>query len=332
MIVLAIVNIIRNLCMFSDNYDFLSSHPRLVSMLLRLCTVEQSEGKPPSPASKSLSLSDLLMIRKDTLHVLMMLGVYINLGGTSPSPATLLLARRAFELCASYLVDSTEAVHPLANLQVAGAIPNANRRPPALADIALEAFARFSQIDSNRQVIARAIPSSSLFHLLTNLVHRLPVIDADFLLMQKEFWLSFIEKLVMAIYSLLFLAPYEIKQRTRTDRRLGFKNVMLRLVHKALSLPNHDGRTTYVVVARRAIEAMKLLDKGEELIDTSEPTMPVLSFGMGFSDGNDSSLDKGTGMLGSNRDAALTLLMTREVVQDEVFFNELDSMLRVEYQ
>ncbi|KDR85141.1 hypothetical protein GALMADRAFT_233788 [Galerina marginata CBS 339.88] len=329
-VVLAVVNILRNLCMVNDNVEFIANHPRLVDILLRLSVIEQSEGKPPSPASKIISLSDLLVIRRDTMNILMCIAGLINLANNSPSPTTLRMARRAFELCASYLVDPAEASPPLASVQLAGVPPNVNRRPPAQADIALEVLTRFSQVDSNRQVITKAMPQATIWLLLTSLVHRLPIVDADFLLMQREYWLGFVEKLVMAIYSLVFLAPYELKQKIKTDRTLAFKNVMLRMAQKVLSLPNHDGRTSFSVSARRAVETMKLLDKAEEFVDTSEPTMPVLSFGMGFSDGSDSGMEKGTGMLGGNREAAWEMLMMRDVLQDDILFNELDSMVRVE--
>jgi SWI/SNF chromatin-remodeling complex subunit SWI1 len=137
-----------------------------------------------------------------------------------------------------------------AGLRIAGVVPNANLKPPALADVALEVFTRFSQADSNRQVIAKIVPLSSLWLLLTRLVHRLPIADADFVLMQREYWLSFVEKTVMAIYSLVFLAPPDLKQKIKTDRTLAFKNVMLRMVHKAVMMPSHDGRSMMIVSAK----------------------------------------------------------------------------------
>ncbi|KAF8973884.1 hypothetical protein BDZ97DRAFT_402638 [Flammula alnicola] len=329
-VIIAVVNIIRNLSTVMDNWEFISNQPRLLDMLLRLCAVEQVNGKPPAPVSKCLSLSDLLLIRRETMNILMGIANLINLSNNSSSPTTLRMTRRAFELFASYLVDPADSVPPLASIQLAGVPPNANRRPPALADIALDVFTRFSQADINRQVITKAVPPPTLWLLLDSLVHRLPIVDADFLLMQRDYWLGFVEKIVMAIYSLVFLAPYELKQKIRSDRRLGFKHVMLRMAQRVLAIPNHDGRGGYVISARRAIETMKLLDKAEDLVDTSEPTMPVLSFGMGFSDGVDSGVEKGTGMLGGNRDIAWEMLMMRDVLQDDVLFNELDSLVRVE--
>lgn len=330
-IIFAIVNIIRNLTIFADNIEFISNHPRLVDILLRLCTIEHIPGHSPTPASKALSLSDLLLIRRDVMNVLMGIAGSINLSQSSSSEKTLRVARRAFDLLASYLVDPIDSIPPLASVQLAGVAPNPNRKPPALADAALEVFTRFTQIDANRQIITKAVPSSSLWLLLENLVHRLPLVDADFILMQREHWLCFVEKTVMAIYSIVFLAPYELKRKIKTDRTLGFKNVMLRMAQRILTMPT-DGRLTFVISSRRAIEAMKLLDKSEELVDTSEPTMPVLSFGMGFSDSGDAGMEKGTGMLGGNREVAWDMLMTRDVFQDDFFFNELDSMVRVECQ
>ncbi|PPQ89376.1 hypothetical protein CVT25_002194 [Psilocybe cyanescens] len=319
-IIITIIGIIRNMSNLTNNAPFIAKFPRLLDMVLRVCMVF---GEPPSPASKNLSLSDLITIRKDTMTIFTNVSIHVNLSNNT-SPVTLRIARRAFKLFASYLVDPNDSVPPLASVQVAGLPPNPNRRPSILADTALDVFAQFSQPDSNRQILGKAIPLSDLWVLLTSLVHRLPIIDADFLLMQRsEPWMSFIEKNVMAIYSVVFLSPYELRQKIKSDRALGFKNVMLRLAQQVLSFPT-DGRTPFISSPRRAIETMKLLDKSEELADTSEPTMPALTFGMGFSEGNDAGMEKGTGILGANRDMAWEMLMTRDVLSDDVFFSELE--------
>ena len=326
--IMAIVNVVRNLSIIPDNGEFLSNHPRLIDMMLRLCTLRVDDDHGPLPASEHLSLSDLLTIRKDILYTLSTISGLINL---SRHASFHRLGLRIFDLVASYLVDPTDAVSPLASVQIAGVVPSANLKPPALADIALEVFTRFSQTDSNRQVIANIVPPSSLWLLLTRLVHRLPIVDADFVLMQREYWLSFVEKIVMAIYSLVFLAPPDLKQKIKTDRTLAFKNVMLRMVHKAVMMPNHDGRSMTIVSAKRAVEAMKVLDNTEDVFEQSEATMPILSFGMGFAEPGDIGLEKGTGILGGNGDVAWEMMMLRDVFQDERMFNELDSLVRVEY-
>ena len=182
--IMAVVNIVRNLSIISDNGEFLSTHPRLIDMMLRLCTLRVDDGGGVLPASEHLSLSDLLTIRKDILYTLSSISGLINLSRRASFDR---LGLRIFDLVASYLVDPTDAISPLASVQIAGVVPNANLKPPALADVALEVFTRFSQADSNRQVIAKIVPSSSLWLLLTRLVYRLPIADADFVLMQREF-------------------------------------------------------------------------------------------------------------------------------------------------
>ncbi|KAH9486785.1 SWI/SNF chromatin-remodeling complex subunit sol1 [Psilocybe cubensis] len=327
-IIITIIGIIRNMSNLHDNAGFIANFPRLLDMVLRVCMIS---GSPPSPASKNLSLSDLLTIRKDVLAIFSNIAGHITLPNNT-SPVTLRIARRTFGLFASFLVDPNDCAPPLASVQVAGLPPNPNRRPSVLADTALDIFTRFSHPDHNRQVLSKAIPSAHLWDLLTSLVYRLPVVDADFVFMQRsEHWLSFIEKSVMAIYSVVFLSPYELKQKIKSDRSLGLKDVLFRLARQVLTFPA-DPHNAYLSSPRRAIETMKLLDKSEDLADNSEPTMPALSFGMGFSDGNDAGLEKGTGILGANRDAAYDLLIMRDVVGDEVLFSELESMVRIEYQ
>lgn len=328
-IIISVVAIIRNLSIIPDNMEFLASFPTLADRLLRLCTMEQVDGKP-IPASKNLTLADLLLIRRETIIIFLSLSGLINLSKNSSLPITLRIGRRIFELIASYLVDPSESVPPLASVQLAGVPPTSNLRPPILPDMALEVFTRFSQTDANRQLLTRAVPQAMLWQLLTNLVHRVPMVDADFLLMQREYWSSYVEKTIMAIYSLIFMSPYELKQKIKADRVLGIKSVLLRMARRVLLVPNHDGRGAFYIPARRAVEAMKLLDKAEEKVDAAEPALPALQFGMGFSDGDDNSSEKGTGLLGANRDVAWEMLMMRDVFTDEVFFNELDSLVRID--
>lgn len=329
-IVLTIINIIRNLSTITDNHDFISRHGRLVDLTLRLCTVVRSEAGP-RPASSVLSLGDLITIRKDTLYTLSNIAGLVHLSSnTSSSRAAHRMANRAFQLITSYLVDPTEAVSPLACIQLAGVPLNGNLKPPLLADMALEVFTRLSQSDVNRQAIAKAVPHTSLCHLFESLVHRLPVLDADFQLVTRELWLSYLEKNIMAIYSLAFLAPPELKEKVKNDRSLGFKAVMLRMIQKFLMNPTQEGRTWFMVCARRAIEAMKVLDDAEDSFDTSKSTVPTLSFGMGYGEVGDNGAEKGTGLLGGNRDVAWDIMMMREVQADDVMFNELESLARVE--
>ncbi|KAJ3561107.1 hypothetical protein NP233_g10398 [Leucocoprinus birnbaumii] len=316
-IILTVVNMLRNLSVVSDNWQFLSRHDRLLEVMLRLCTICTVNGLP-APASKVLSLSDLVQIRKDTLYTLVSLATFIVLPPSSlQSPSVIRMSKRAFELVASYLVDPTEAVSPFASIQVAGQQLNAPPKPSALADAALEVFTRFSHSDATRQTLAQTIPKPHIKQLFEALVHRLPLTDMDFQLFGREAWLSYLEKMVMALYSLAFLAPPSLKQRLKADRKLGFKTVMFRLVHKFLSNPNPEYRMIFLLCCRRAIETMKVLDDEGDLFDTTETTTATLSFGMGFADSSDNTLESGSGLLSGQRDAAWDILMTREVFADE---------------
>lgn len=328
--VLAIINILRNLSVVSDNWQFLSHHDKLLDVMLRLCMVRQVDGSL-APASQNLSLSDLVTIRKDTLYTLINLAGLLNFGSPHPQSITQ-VSKRIFELVASYLVDSTEAVSPFSSIQVVGQPLNAPPKPSALVDTSLEVFTRFSLSDANRQALAQIIPKLHIWELFEALIHRLPITDLDFQLFGREAWLSYLEKMVMSLYSLSFLAPPSLKQRLKSDRKLGFKTVMFRLVQKFLTHPNPEFRMLFFLCSRRAIEAMKILDDEGDLFDTPETTTATLSFGMGFSDSSENVMESGTGMLVGQRDATWDILMTREVLGDESMFKELESLARVECQ
>ncbi|KAJ7706389.1 hypothetical protein B0H17DRAFT_1126052 [Mycena rosella] len=323
-IILTIINILRNLSFIPDNGVFLSQQERLFDLMLRVCSVTTKDGKPAA-TSAALSLGDIIAIRKDTLHTLMHLAGLLHFSDP-PSKATLRIVNRAFHLIASYLVDPVEAVSPLACLQLAGG----NLKPPFLADIALETFTRLVQSDINRKVFSRAVPESSIELLFVSSVHRLPVIDQDFQLVLRERWLSYMEKIIMTIYCLGFVSSPELKRKMKADRRLGFKGIMLRMIQKFLLNSNHDVKAQFYVSARRSLETMKVLDDCEDSFDTSEATVATLSFGMGYGEVGDNGTEKGTGLLGGHRELTWDLLMLREVHQDPVMFEELDSLSRVE--
>ncbi|KAG6911850.1 hypothetical protein DXG01_000097 [Tephrocybe rancida] len=326
-IVLAITNIIRNLSTVTDNWDFLSRHTRLIDLMLRLCTVKHDENATVSPASSALSLGDLIRVRRDVLYTLSTTAPNIQLSTSTPR-INLRMAARSFNLISSYLIDPIEAVPPMASIQLVGIPPSGNPKPPALADTALEVFSRLSQLDSNRQVYSKHIPQDSIFRLFEALVHRLPVVDADFQLMVREPWLSYLEKTVIVIYSLAFLAPPELKQKLKSNRALGFRAVLWRVVQKLLM--NHEMRGYFTICSKRAVEAMKVLDDAEDCFDTSKTTAPTMSFGMGYGEVGDGGSEKGTGLLGGYRDVTWEILMLQEVGKDEVFFGELESLSRVE--
>ncbi|KAJ7225717.1 hypothetical protein GGX14DRAFT_640560 [Mycena pura] len=323
-VILTIINILRNLSFIPDNCPFLSQQERLIDLMLRVCSVTKKDGRLAA-ASPVLSLGDLITIRKDTLFTLMHLSGHIQFADP-PLKSTAKIARRAFQLIASYLVDSTEAVSPLACFQLTGG----SLKPPFLADVALETFTRLVQPDVSRKVFSKLIPEDSIKLLFVSCVHRLPVVDSDFQLVTRERWLSYMEKTIMTIYSLAFISSPELKMELKSDRSLGFKGVMLRMIQKFLSTPNPDLKVQFSISARRLVEAAKLLDDCGDSFDTSEITVATLSFGMGFGEVGESATERGTGLLAGHRDLTWDLLMLREVQSDGILFSELESLSRVE--
>ncbi|KAH9968798.1 hypothetical protein BC827DRAFT_1165659 [Russula dissimulans] len=331
-IVLAIVNIMRNLSVIPDSYDHLANHERLLATLLRVCAAKQKPDGTIHAASSALTLRDLVAVRRDVLYILINLSGSVRLApsmilASTPSPAALQVARRAFMLMASFLVDPSEAINPSELFILTGTNPNA--KPPALVDAALEVLGRFGQPDTNRQVIAKAVPQEWLQQLFEALMHRLPVVDADFQIAKREPWLSYIEKVIMGLYAIAFLAPPSMKEQLRKDHRLGFIKLMLRLIKKFTMNVSQEMRLFFGVCAKRAVETMKVVDDGEDAFDMSQNTGSVtLSFGVGYGEVGEDHVEKGTGSLsGFQEDVVWGIMLQKDV--DDSMFRELESLARV---
>ncbi|KAI0670013.1 hypothetical protein C8Q78DRAFT_992406 [Trametes maxima] len=330
-IILVVINIIRNLSVAGDNQEFLAKHDKLLPVFLRLCALAPA-GKhtSPLPLCSVLSLTDLVTVRKDVMNLLLNIALHINLSPVSPSKQVLLTVRRAYEVLASYLVDVSEAVSPFQWILQTGIPPAVHQpKPPGLADMALETFSRFTLPDDNRQVVSRAVPQAWLWTLLEALVHRLPVADNDFQVIMRDVWLTYVERLIMALYSLAFLAPPTVKERAKRDRTLGFAKVMLRLVKKFTVHAPPELRHHFAISVRRAVEAMKIVDDAADAFDQGTAAVPTLAFGMGYGEQGDSRIERGMGLLsGYQEDITLGLMMHPELV-DAMLFSELESLVRV---
>ncbi|KAI0004167.1 hypothetical protein BJV74DRAFT_809513 [Russula compacta] len=331
-IVLTIVNIMRNLSVIPDNYDYLANHERLLAAMLRVCGVKQEQDGTLHAISSALTLRDLVAVRRDVLYLLINLSGSVRLApsmilASTPSPAALQVARRAFMLMASFLVDPSETINPSELFILTGT--NANVKPPALVDAALEVLGRFGQPDTNRQVMAKAVPQAWLQRLFEALMHRLPVVDADFQIAKREPWLSYIEKVIMGLYAIAFLAPPSMKEQLRKDQQLGFIKLMLRLVKKFTINVPPEMRLFFNVCAKRAVETLKVVDDGEDAFDMSQNTGSVtLSFGMGYGEVGEDHVEKGTGALcGFQEDVVWGIMLQKDV--DDSMFRELESLARV---
>lgn len=329
-VILAVTNIIRNLSVIPDNMQFMARHERTLELILRLCgVILPQEGGPPRPASPVLSTPDIINVRKDVLNILSNLSVIMSFSqSTPPSNSTARICTRIFELVASILIEPADAIPPTQMLKLSG-IPFHKCKPPSLSDAALDVFTHIAHLDHNRKVFSTVIPQRWLWCLLETLVYRLPVSDPDFAFLSRESWLSYLEKTTMGIYAIAFLSPPELKKKIRSDRSLHFSQIMLRMAQRfAATNAPPEARQWFLSTARRAIEAMKAVDGGEDAFDTSQATQPTLAFGMGFGESRETNVEKGMGMLAGRRDAAWELLMQRDL--DQTMFAELESLMRVE--
>ncbi|RDX55986.1 hypothetical protein OH76DRAFT_586460 [Lentinus brumalis] len=337
-IVLTVVNIIRNISQGDESSaGHLAKHDKLIHVMLRLCSLApRSKSSTPVPLSPILSISDLLTIRKDVVHMLVNFGAFVTLlpdGAATPPKQMQHTIKRAFEVVASFVVDPSETLTPFNYVVQSGIhLTPHNPKPPAppsLANQALEAFARFTLPDDSRRAVAQIVPVPWIWRTFEALVHRLPISDHDFHAIMREPWIGYVERLVLCLYSLTFLSPPELKNRAKRDGALGFSKVVLRLLRKLTLHTPMESRSTFASLIRRAIELLKVVDDAEDSFDPSRSAMPTLSFGIGYGEHGDNRVERGRGMLCAyQEDITLGLMMHPEVV-DAMLFSELESLVRV---
>ncbi|PCH33543.1 hypothetical protein WOLCODRAFT_129824 [Wolfiporia cocos MD-104 SS10] len=332
--ILMTMNIMRNLSTHLENCEFMARHPRYLSILLRLCMLAPHEGDGvPAPASSALSLQDLLTVRREFLNTVVNLTPFIDFNSPAiPAKQQMLNARRAYEILSSYLVDPTEAVSPVAVILLTGVAPLAAQpKPSSVADIALEIFTRLFHPDDNRRLLSQSVPQEWLWTLIEALLHRLPLTDGDFSVIMRETWLGYVEKLLMGIYAIAFLAPPALKRRIKTDRRLACPKVLLRVIKKFSIHSPPNTREFFSISVRRAIEALKLIDDAEDSFDTTQAAAPTLMFGMGYGEHGETRVERGMGLLsGYQEEMTWNLMTNREILGDQSVFSELESLVRVD--
>ena len=151
-VVLAIINTMCNLSVNPDNHDYLANHERLLATMLQVCAAKKKQDDTIHAVSSVLTLWDLVAIRWDVLYLLINLSGSVGLAplmilASTLSPAAWQLARCAFILMASFLVNPLETINP-SELFISMS-NNPSARPPALVDAALEVLGCFGQPDTN---------------------------------------------------------------------------------------------------------------------------------------------------------------------------------------
>ena len=78
------------------------------------------------------------------------------------SKLDLRVASRVFSLIASYLVDPTNAVSPVAYVKQVGVPHHGPIKHPSLPDVALQVFTLLGHPDSNHQIFSLAVSQSRM--------------------------------------------------------------------------------------------------------------------------------------------------------------------------
>jgi SWI/SNF chromatin-remodeling complex subunit SWI1 len=358
-IVLAILNIFRNLSCVFDNRKTLAQHPRFLDVILRISCIHEA-NLPPQAVAPALSLTDVLTARKDITLILSHLGSYIDFGspeGVSPPLIALRRARRLFGLLSSFLVDENEALPPGELVfKTTGLPPSSQSRVPNQVDLALDALVRTAVPDVNRRVLGLALSETHLWTLVTALVRRLPVAEIDYTLLDPASgphagqWLAYVEKLLLALHSILFSTTPAFKKRVARSAKLALPRTLLRLVRRwtamtDATLPSMQGtghghghgrpdlRQLYATGAMRAVEVLHVVDDAVDeygAVDgAAASSATLLTFGMGYGEGAENDLKPGTGLLGGyQEEVALSIMMMRDL--EGSMFHELESLVRVE--
>ena len=334
-VIIAILNLIRNLSLIASNAAFMTKDPRLVDTLARMAEIIENPNGSLRPASNSLELVDMLRIHSEVQQILSILAPTLDL--TIQQPRT---TRRIFTLILSPLADFDQLPRP-----AQGGIQD-RLLPPSLIETTLEVFSRLAQSDRNRKVLARYIDHESIIHLFGGFLRLLPFTDNDLSVTVGsnavlEPWMGYLERTMLCIYTVVFLAPPPLKAQLRQVPGVTF--IILRVIRFYLggiryadratfASPQYD-KNAYTVLARRAFECLRLLDAVE---DSFEPVLATpLAFAppsiMAGSPAENTGGPKKEphGLLSGHFTEMVNSFLAKEGME-EVVFAELEAMIRLQ--
>ncbi|KAG9033559.1 hypothetical protein FRB95_014637 [Tulasnella sp. JGI-2019a] len=349
--ILAVLQIFRNWSMWPPNAEILAKETRTTDVIMRICCLEGdlytnsvSTSSAPLPLSPVLTLVGLVKVHDHAIHYLASLADHLRYRVQLPQTPP-----RIFRLAAAYLTSAGAAVTPSqASQQLPQRNPGILAMPPVSSDLAADLFSRFTHLDEHRRVLVRVIHKDEIMSLFDSLTRMLPVSQEDYSVMSslqpsREPWVGYAERVMLCIYSLVFLAPPELKTRKYMNRP-GIASVIMRLAKFYMRCVTPEGESfmpryergsqhPYMVISRRAMEALRLLDSpkdclAEESASTSA-SMPTFGVGygepdaMGFKAGDD-----GVGMLAGAWQNVLEEMMFCPGVEDD-FFSEIESLVRL---
>ncbi len=333
-VLIAVLNLIRNLSLIASNATFMTKDPRLVDTLARLTEIIVDTNGSLRPASNFLDLIHMLRIHSEVQQILCILAPTLDL--TIQQPRT---TQRIFSLILSPLADFDQLPRP-AQGGIQDRLP-----PPTSIETTLEVFSRIAQSDRNRKVLARHINHESIIHLFGAFLRLLPFTDNDLSVTVGssavlEPWMGYLERTMLCIYAVVFLAPPSLKAQLRKIPGVTF--IILRVIRFYLggiryadratfASPQYD-KNTYSVLARRAFESLRLLDAAE---DSFEPVLATpLAFAppsiiTGSPENTSAPKKESHGLLSGHFTEMVNSFLAREGME-EVVFAELDAMVRLQ--
>lgn len=222
-IVLALLNLLRNLSLFPLNHEHLAVNTDLLQLLVAvsdpaLCTAF---------GGSVYTVVELARAQRDVVSIFANMGDFVDLRQFDFATVTSL-----FRLLSSFLVPAWEVIQAASHTSMIYG-PPVQERPPVVLSIcrALEAFSKLAAADTNREVFSR-LPASDVVGLYAALIKLLPVDNAQIHVVSvNEDILCFAEMTGLALYSLAFLATPATRAEMR--RVPGAVDIVSRIILKA---------------------------------------------------------------------------------------------------
>ena len=271
-VALAILAILRNSALITDNAEYLGRHPRFLKVMAMLARASAHDPRlcngnqpPNSPQLTHFTLRESLRVRKDILGIVLgVSGESLDLSAhDSVTVASLLDVMRFFVLDASDIEERLGATS-LLDSSATGMRVNINAyQAPYHASVALQALSRFLLLDSNREVVSAWLPDRIVEQLVDQLVYLIPIKEVDFQRLGSEPRLEYLEGAALCLYALIYLASPEVKTRLR--RRAGLIGVLFGAVKRLIAMSHDYERNPYMVLCRRLVETLRLLSDAQDM-------------------------------------------------------------------
>lgn len=327
-IILATLNLLRNLSMLPENRTIMTQYPQFFILLSRIVDPRLARS-PTDPIRSSshqpYSILELARVRRDVIVILANTGGNINLKGVSMSSILPI-----FRLLTVYLNSGFDIV--AAKETVYGPSRSIQEVPQNLTQSifrALEAFSQLARRDGNRQVLG-ALPQDELVTLFQSLVKMFPMTKrADEAMHISEEYLGHVELLGMSLYSIAFLAP--IPTRALMRNTPGATALMSKIIWDGVHSGGADfARNPFGVLCRRLVETLGVLNGTTSPSGDSSDgaALASVNFGAGAGGGKGWKWSSGVvapGWMALEGDRICeTLTGMRNT--DKTFFNELDAL------